>query len=33
MSMYSLCGGQHTDTNIASILSFFVSQGVAKIQP
>jgi len=33
MSMCSLCGGQHTDTNIWSTLSFFITQGVAKIQP
>jgi len=33
LSMCSFCGGQHTDTNIWSILPFLVSQGVAKIQP
>ena len=32
-SVYSFCGGEHTDTNIWSILSFLVTQGVAKIQP
>jgi len=32
ISVCSFCGGQHTDTNIYSILLFLVSQVVAKIQ-
>ena len=32
LCLCSFCGGQHTDTNIWSILPFLVFQGVAKIR-